>query len=188
MSVCSICLQHSEEEETTSLPCGHAFHADCLVPWLLKQGSCPNCRYTERKDDTQQDATVTDLRNIIEGINHQRAEQQRKFTRNVRLGKKKDAPKSLQKKILLYEKCKERMRITNETKKNLEINIQTIVKKIKKEQDVIYKKYLEEYRCLDKQARDSTHNNKLYLTKTRQKINIYKQRLDKLKYDIIDYQ
>lgn len=187
MSVCSICLQESVEEETTSLPCGHDFHANCLVPWLLKQGSCPNCRYTERKDDTS-DSTITDMRNIIQEIRHQRAEQQRKFTRNVRLGKKKDAPTYLRKKILLYDKCKNQMKNTFETKRNLEVNIEFTCKKIRKEQDIIYKDYLKEYKCLDKQAKESTHNDKLCLTKTRQKINIYKQRLNKLRNEIIEYE
>jgi hypothetical protein len=25
-------------------PCGHAFHRECLVPWLGLKPNCPNCR------------------------------------------------------------------------------------------------------------------------------------------------
>ncbi|KAF4727083.1 hypothetical protein FOZ63_030526, partial [Perkinsus olseni] len=47
---CSICTLEFEKEEAedsdcTSLPCGHFFHRDCLVPWLEKSDSCPVCRY-----------------------------------------------------------------------------------------------------------------------------------------------
>lgn len=39
---CSICL----ESEGTLVPskCGHKFHTECLVKWLEKKNTCPNCR------------------------------------------------------------------------------------------------------------------------------------------------
>lgn len=41
---CSIC---TEPQITLSrgFPCGHAFHHDCLLPWLKMQRTCPNCRF-----------------------------------------------------------------------------------------------------------------------------------------------
>ncbi|KAF4673384.1 peptidylprolyl [Perkinsus chesapeaki] len=47
---CSICtLEFNREDagdsDSTSLPCGHLFHRDCLVPWLEKSDSCPVCRH-----------------------------------------------------------------------------------------------------------------------------------------------
>lgn len=46
-TMCSICIEDFEEgERLLLLPrCHHAFHKDCLHPWLLeRQGSCPLCK------------------------------------------------------------------------------------------------------------------------------------------------
>jgi len=32
------------------LPCGHAFHERCLVPWLRVSKDCPNCRHALAAD------------------------------------------------------------------------------------------------------------------------------------------
>ena len=45
---CVICLNEIETgegaEETSTLICGHAFHAACVAEWLEKDGRCPTCR------------------------------------------------------------------------------------------------------------------------------------------------
>lgn len=44
---CSICIDDFEEgEKIRLLPrCGHAFHTDCILPWLTeRQGYCPCCK------------------------------------------------------------------------------------------------------------------------------------------------
>jgi hypothetical protein len=42
---CSICLEPLTENVATALPCGHRFHKDCIVNWLVRsQGKCPNCK------------------------------------------------------------------------------------------------------------------------------------------------
>jgi hypothetical protein len=44
---CTICLEAlpAVSETTTSLDCGHAFHATCLVGWLRRGAlNCPTCR------------------------------------------------------------------------------------------------------------------------------------------------
>ncbi|PNH04906.1 E3 ubiquitin-protein ligase [Tetrabaena socialis] len=45
---CSICLDAVEEGQMVmTLPCMHQFHADCITPWLKRQGatsSCPMCK------------------------------------------------------------------------------------------------------------------------------------------------
>ena len=47
---CSICLeQYVKGEKISILPCQHAFHYDCIVPWLGERNSCcpvcKNCPY-----------------------------------------------------------------------------------------------------------------------------------------------
>jgi len=42
---CSICLEPLTINVATALPCGHRFHKDCIVNWLVRsQGKCPNCK------------------------------------------------------------------------------------------------------------------------------------------------
>ena len=45
---CVICLNEIETgegaEQTSTLICGHAFHAACVAEWLEKDGRCPTCR------------------------------------------------------------------------------------------------------------------------------------------------
>ena len=46
---CSICLSELDMDGVglaapVTLPCGHVFHCDCVLPWLAKDHSCPLCR------------------------------------------------------------------------------------------------------------------------------------------------
>jgi hypothetical protein len=44
-NACTICLTDFQSTSVVSkLPCQHAFHQDCLTPWLEKSDSCPVCR------------------------------------------------------------------------------------------------------------------------------------------------
>ena len=39
---CPICL--NEMNDTVHLPCGHAFHSDCILNWIDTKRNCPICR------------------------------------------------------------------------------------------------------------------------------------------------
>jgi hypothetical protein len=47
-SGCAICLSHFKPHqlvcESNNLSCGHVFHQDCMMGWLVKHRMCPLCR------------------------------------------------------------------------------------------------------------------------------------------------
>jgi Ring finger domain len=60
-SMCSICIDDFEEGESLILlpRCQHAFHKDCIMPWLTeRQGCCPMCKCNvlEEDDDDEEEA------------------------------------------------------------------------------------------------------------------------------------
>ena len=44
---CSVCIDDfADDADITVLPCSHAFHSDCIVPWLTeRQSKCPLCKF-----------------------------------------------------------------------------------------------------------------------------------------------
>jgi hypothetical protein len=61
---CAICLQELMKEDggfVQIIVCGHIFHKNCLVEWIVDQHSCPLCRailYTDEPARTEIDAEV----------------------------------------------------------------------------------------------------------------------------------
>nr|XP_012221571.1 PREDICTED: E3 ubiquitin-protein ligase RNF181 [Linepithema humile] len=49
---CPVCLKEFQTgDKAKSMPCGHTFHQECILPWLEKTNSCPLCRYELPTDD-----------------------------------------------------------------------------------------------------------------------------------------
>ena len=43
---CGVCFDSlSSGVAITRLPCGHVYHVNCIVGWLVKHCTCPECRY-----------------------------------------------------------------------------------------------------------------------------------------------
>ena len=49
---CSICLDLGNNDSEISIckQCGKGFHKKCIIEWIEKKESCPNCRF-QQKDD-----------------------------------------------------------------------------------------------------------------------------------------
>lgn len=49
---CVICCAGIESVGNRCVvPCGHVYHVECLIPWILINANCPLCRATCSKDD-----------------------------------------------------------------------------------------------------------------------------------------
>jgi hypothetical protein len=68
--ICGVCCDRLVDGVVvTRLPCGHVYHLCCVVPWLTKTCTCPECRYeletknarfeVGRKERMKNRATVT---------------------------------------------------------------------------------------------------------------------------------
>ncbi|KAJ4962432.1 hypothetical protein NE237_022371 [Protea cynaroides] len=51
--VCSVCLEEFSLrlDQIKVMPCGHAFHGNCIIKWLQKSHFCPLCRFSMPVDD-----------------------------------------------------------------------------------------------------------------------------------------
>nr|XP_035153480.2 E3 ubiquitin-protein ligase RNF181-like [Callithrix jacchus] len=53
---CPMCLLEFEEEEIAiEMTCHHLFHSSCILPWLSKTNSCPQCHHELLIDDDTED-------------------------------------------------------------------------------------------------------------------------------------
>ncbi|KAI8586757.1 hypothetical protein BDZ88DRAFT_399427 [Geranomyces variabilis] len=52
---CAVCVDGftSDNNLSTTLPCDHMFHMDCITPWLSLHNTCPVCRREYPTDDTE---------------------------------------------------------------------------------------------------------------------------------------
>ena len=91
MSNCSICCD-TAQNTFHELPCGHAFHADCIIQWFRSGGpTCPLCR--------NEDAPTLNLFT---------ARQRAVYLRRV--SKARDAPRALKKMVNRLKQAEEKVK------------------------------------------------------------------------------
>ena len=183
MSICSICLQ--ECENTTSLPCGHTFHAECLVPWLWKSNSCPNCRLSENNSDNE--TNVNDIRIMIQELRANRQEQNNKFRENIRKSNNKNANKELRKTVQAYYKCKNKKKDDIIEKKTIQKHINNVKKEVNHKLNTIYKNYLTEYSNIEKNEKNKLKGDCKKLSAISNKLRRREYRLLELRNKIVQY-
>lgn len=50
---CVVCVEKMQiGQRLSKIPCGHRFHATCLLTWLARSGTCPYCRFTLIEEGT----------------------------------------------------------------------------------------------------------------------------------------
>ncbi len=47
--LCTICIDETNLNEIEFIPCGHAYHKDCLRAWWRKNFTCPVCNLNVRE-------------------------------------------------------------------------------------------------------------------------------------------
>lgn len=59
---CTICCSDIDRRKCTKIPCGHQFCHSCIIPWLLCDSTCPNCRQPIGVDcETMMDGDVNEI-------------------------------------------------------------------------------------------------------------------------------
>jgi len=53
--MCIFCQdEYKEGDRVRSLPCKHAFHADCVDEWLRENSTCPMCKKPVVEDEDEE--------------------------------------------------------------------------------------------------------------------------------------
>jgi hypothetical protein len=146
---CSICLC-DDENELESLPCGHSFHSKCIISWLLKNNTCPICRFTE--SEQQEDSnnvsviTQTEFRSLLSHIASERNRENIVYRRNLRYASNANAPSILKRKVERLHDLRNRSTITKQNLKDVNNQMKFKRKELGNRQSLLYKHYLQQHK------------------------------------------
>jgi hypothetical protein len=171
MTECTICCEECDDN-AQELPCGHKFHASCLVPWLWSNSSCPNCRFTESH---RAQATSTDIQNLVVEMQQQHVEHQRRLNVKLQRAKKKDASKILIRQVEKYKKCKDTLNITRKDLRTKETILRQHNKTLNQKLNAVYSDYLKEFNKIKRDYKSNMKNDKDEYRKIRSKF-LYTQK------------
>ena len=182
MSICSICL--SECENGSSLPCGHMFHQDCLIPWLWKNANCPNCRFSERGESNE----PPDLSMVIEQLMQESIRQRHVFQQNMRKSLRNESSTTLKRNANCYRNWKSKIQ---HTKKEVHVHeklIKSHERNLKQKQNELYKNYLQDYKNNIKHHNDEIYEDLENGRKLRKKLQYEQKRCNHFKNKIINHE
>lgn len=147
-TVCSICQEcvGMHETSTSTLPCGHMFHATCLVPWLWTCRSCPNCRFeaqehTDGDDEELFNALHPQLIELIQEARAQRAERTRILRRNMRLARLPAAPRELLKHVHIRQSMEIAMKSSRQMVRECAEKVRTHERELQLEYNELHRRY-----------------------------------------------
>jgi len=110
--MCSICACGTEDEDYTTLECGHTFHVACVLQWFrYEHTTCPNCRSSET---------------------HQVWARRSPAERVAAMKRRKNVPHATRRKLNSLNKTKEKWMATSRERKDLQKTYNAVFQKYNK--------------------------------------------------------
>lgn len=125
---CSVC-QEEICQEAVRLPCEHTFHGQCIANWLVKQPSCPVCRWKHASDgEEEEEEEIEESTNTsVEDNNLLQQQSLKRWMKNVtrrkhhKNGKTSKFLKNIDEKKKLVKALKQETKILARTREEIQL-------------------------------------------------------------------